>query len=132
MKPLIANAYEEVRQEHGLARKAEEQGAKQNQKDPFDIPQVPNIQTSLIGHLSLFNQHCQQRELSIEWKYCDVLGGTKSTPVWTVDAFVDGEFVGTGQGQTKKTARNEAAKQGLKFLGVVLVSPMRQYEAYVH
>ena|ERR1700761_6931392 len=81
--------------------------------------------TSMVGHLALFNQHCQQTDKSIEWKYCDLPEGTKTTPVWTVDAYVDGEFVGTGRGNTKKAARNDAAKQGLKYLGVVVVSNIR-------
>jgi len=126
MKPLISHAYEEVREEHGLTRKAEDQfkqkqKQKQKQVEPFEIRFIPpNIQTSLVGYLSLFNEHCKQKDLLVEWKYCDVPGGTKATPIWTVDVSINGEHAGTGQGHTKKTARNEAAKQGLKYLGVVL------------
>jgi ribonuclease-3 len=131
MKPLIVAAYEEVRVEHGLTRKVELdesvpllRGGGQSILKPNPakvIPQLPTIQTSQVGHLSLLNQHCQQKDLNLEWRYCDVPGGTKATPIWTADAFVAGEYVGTGQGHTKKAARNEAAKQGLKFLGIVLV-----------
>jgi len=122
MKPLISTAYEEVREEHGLTRQIEQDGLKlkPEQKPGFTIPEPPSLQTSKVGHLSLLNQHCQQKDRNIEWKYCDVPGGTKATPVWTVDAFIDGDYVGNGQGHTKKAARNEAAKQALKFLGIVL------------
>lgn len=125
MKPLIARAYNEVREEHGLALKTEEgesslKGKGQQQKiDSYSAP--PNIQTSVAGHLSLFNQHCQQKGLNVDWRYCDVPSGTKSTPIWTVEAMINGEFAASGQGHTKKTARNEAAKKALRYLGVALV-----------
>lgn len=45
---------------------------------------------------------------------------SRSTPVWLASAIVDGECLGTGFGNTKKIARNEAAKQGLEKLGVTL------------
>ncbi|KAF8214094.1 ribonuclease III domain-containing protein [Mycena galopus ATCC 62051] len=48
-------------------------------------------------------------------------GGTKSTPVWSVQVLVNGELYGRGRGNTKKAARNGAAKQGLLRLGVVSV-----------
>jgi ribonuclease-3 len=124
MKPLIASAYEEVRAEHGLAHKLEQDEEKPKPKPKPSILPLPTIQTSQVGHLSVLNLHCQQKDLNLEWKYCDVPGGTKATPVWTVDAFVAGDYVGTGQGHTKKVARNEAAKQALKFLGIVLVCAM--------
>jgi len=44
--------------------------------------------------------------------------GTKTTPVWFVRVLVDGEFYGMGKGNTKKAARNEAAKEGLEKMGV--------------
>lgn len=44
--------------------------------------------------------------------------GSKSTPVWYVKVMVDGEYYGRGRGISKKAARNEAAKEGLKALGI--------------
>lgn len=135
MKPRIVEAYQEIREEHGLARKAEEAAEilerekqenherKRTLAEKLLIP--PNIQTSLVGYLSLFNQHCQQKNLEVDWKYCDVPGGTKATPVWSVDAIINGNIVGTGQGHTKKAARNDAAKLALKFLGITVVSLSR-------
>lgn len=85
-----------------------------------------------IGHLALFNQHMQKNGRQVEWDYSDgdvfgllstgvdnttTIKGTKTTPMWTVRAVVDGELLGRGVGNTKKMARNEAAKQGLVKLG---------------
>ncbi|TFK28930.1 ribonuclease III [Coprinopsis marcescibilis] len=44
--------------------------------------------------------------------------GTQVTPVWYVKVLVDGEFYGRGRGNTKRVARNEAAKEGLIKLGI--------------
>lgn len=44
--------------------------------------------------------------------------GSKATPVWYVKVMVDGEYYGRGRGISKKAARNEAAKEGLKALGI--------------
>jgi len=46
--------------------------------------------------------------------------GTKTTPVWYVKVMVDGEFHGRGRANNKKAARNEAAKEGLHKLGIVV------------
>lgn len=47
-----------------------------------------------------------------------LIKGTHTTPVWYAKAIVDGEFYGRGRGNTKKAAKNEAAKEGLVKLGV--------------
>lgn len=76
--------------------------------------------STTIGHLALFNQHLQKSNQAVEWIYSDggEGEGTKTTPVWVVKVLVDGECFGTGKGGTKKAARNEAAKEGLKALGI--------------
>lgn len=43
--------------------------------------------------------------------------GTKVTPMWIAEAMVNGEVWGKGRGNTKKAAKNEAAKEGLTRLG---------------
>ena len=43
-----------------------------------------------------------------------------STHMWTVRVLVEGEYFGKGKGRTKKVARNEAAKEGLLKLGIVV------------
>jgi ribonuclease-3 len=87
------------------------------------------------GHLALFNQHLQKANRVVEWVYSDGVGygmagtgiegagaeqfkGTKTTPVWFVEVVVDGAFFGKGKGNTKKAARNEAAKEGLEKMGI--------------
>lgn len=63
----------------------------------------------------------QQQCRTIEWVYADSEGeGTKTTPIWVVRAMVDGECLGRGRGNTKKAAKNEAAKEGLHNLGVFI------------
>jgi len=81
-------------------------------------PHAQHSATS-AGYLALFNQCLHQGSKELEWVYADSAGeGTKTTPVWVVRAMVDGKCVGRGRGNTKKAARNEAAKEGLATLGV--------------
>lgn len=47
-----------------------------------------------------------------------MIKGTKDTPVWYAKVLVDGELFGKGRANTKKAARNEAAKEGLEKLGI--------------
>lgn len=76
--------------------------------------------STTIGHLALFNQQVQKANRAVEWVYSDGAEGegTKTTPVWVVKVFVDGQCLGRGKGGTKKGARNEAAKEGLVGLGI--------------
>ncbi|KIJ69882.1 hypothetical protein HYDPIDRAFT_171840 [Hydnomerulius pinastri MD-312] len=73
------------------------------------------------GHLALFNQQLQKARREVEWVYTDGVGdGTRTTPIWVVRVEVDGEIFGEGKGGTKKAARNEAAKEGLVRMGIVV------------
>lgn len=101
-----------------------------------DLSVVPTV-----GHLALFNQLLQKANRTVEWVYDDpldtgkgvqpqkdyrdmgllpelIIKGTKETPLWYVKVLVDGEFYGRGRGNTKKLARDEAAKEGLRKLGI--------------
>ncbi|KAJ3490725.1 hypothetical protein NLI96_g1207 [Meripilus lineatus] len=44
--------------------------------------------------------------------------GSRTTPIWVVRAMVQGECLGRGRGSTKKAAKNEAAKEGLKNMSI--------------
>lgn len=46
--------------------------------------------------------------------------GTHTTPIWYVKVMVDGVYYGRGRGNTKRAARNEAAKEGLHKLGIIV------------
>ncbi|KAF9534627.1 ribonuclease III domain-containing protein [Crepidotus variabilis] len=113
--------------------------------EPSELCGMPTV-----GHLALFNQHIQKTNRTVEWVYDDTMNpgpksaldgavvkvekpytdmglptevivtGTKSTPVWYVKVLVDGEYFGRGRGNTKKAARNEAAKEGLAKLGITV------------
>ncbi|PSR81027.1 hypothetical protein PHLCEN_2v6558 [Hermanssonia centrifuga] len=123
-RPYIEEAYRIVRVEHGLSPDPVPTPAPSGLSHPrrngtsWSSP-APSRNAPIVGHLSLFNQHMQQNSKVIEWEYSDSAGaGTKTTPMWVVRAVVGGECLGRGRGSTKKAARNEAAKEGLKNLGV--------------
>ena len=106
-----------------------------------DAVELANTTTTgtTIGHLALFNQHLQKANRQVEWIYSNeadnsqdngytdmglspdlAIIGTKTTPIWYVKVMVDGEFHGRGRANNKKAARNEAAKEGLQKLGIVV------------
>jgi ribonuclease-3 len=92
------------------------------------------------GYLGLFNQHTTQRKMAIEWVFTVIYGegteqtyvtanmntntgspqtpGGVATPIWTALAIGNLRKLGSGQGRTKKAAKNVAARDGLKALGV--------------
>jgi len=96
------------------------------------------LNTTTIGHLALFNQHLQETNRKVEWvfsnggdsldnEYTDMglslepaIISSKTTPVWYAKVMVDGEFHGRGRANTKKAAMDEAAKEGLHKLGIVV------------
>lgn len=134
-KPYATAAYQLVRKQHGLP--ALPTPSSSPRSSPTSHPDMTNSLAPMttIGHLALFNQHLQKSDRQVEWIYSDqtdlegsgnstgpdadeVMRGTKTTPVWFVKVLVDGEFYGRGRGNTKKAARNEAAKLGLEKMGI--------------
>ncbi|KAI0068583.1 ribonuclease III [Artomyces pyxidatus] len=119
--PYVREAYRVVREQHGLppasAAPAYALPTAARLSPPPDAP----LPAATLGHLGLFNQRLQQAARPIEWVFSDSVGeGTKATPVWVARAMIGGECYGSGRGNTKKAAKNEAAKLGLKKLGVVV------------
>lgn len=109
---------------------------------PFGFVNIDMTMTT-VGHLALFNQHVQKSNLSVEWVYLqsdppidpsiqfaagaqgsqqlispNMMKGMKTTPIWSVQVLVGGQCLGMGKGGTKKVARNEAAKRGLRNMGI--------------
>ena len=128
---FIDEAYRVVRVEHGLSPDPGPDPPRTQGRSPG----APSRLSPSIGHLSLFNQYVQQRNLPVEWVYKDSAGeGTKTTPIWVVRAMVDGKCLGRGRGSTKKAARNEAAKEGLQQMGVYVpcVAPSPALAAFGH
>jgi len=121
--PYVCEAYRIVREQHGLlpiGSGNELQAAIAAHSPPTPPPETrrPLANAATLGHLGLFNQRLQQQNKSIEWVFDDTITeSTKATPFWAAKAVVDGDCWGTGRGNTKKTAKNEAAKQGLKRMG---------------
>lgn len=88
------------------------------------------------GYLALFNQYLQKGHKQVEWTFSDgrnmeekekekqdlvMVHGKKTTPVWYATVLVNEEVYGQGKGTTKQAAKNEAAKQGLDKMGIVVV-----------
>ncbi|KAI0340803.1 ribonuclease III [Trametopsis cervina] len=118
-RPYLVEAYRLVRVQHGLSPDPDPAVS------PLAVMLAPGHPASgsqvaaTVGHLSLFNQCLQQANKSVEWEFSDSAGqGTKTTPIWAVRAIVDRQCLGRGRGNTKKAAKNEAAKEGLKTMGV--------------
>jgi len=147
--PYALSAYQIVRKQHGLPALPPSfiGGATSTNKLPGnDFPTPSHIcmgsseqfNTTTIGHLALFNQVLQKANRQVEWIYSNgedpsengyadmglspdlTIKGTKATPVWYVKVMVDGVFHGRGRANTKKAARNEAAKEGLQKLGITV------------
>lgn len=127
-RPYVVEAYRITRVQHGLspdppAPAPPSPTSSSSSEPPAFPPAAPTRSVPSVGHLSLFNQHLQQHGKAVEWSYADSAGeGSKTTPIWVVRAIVGGECLGRGRGSTKKAAKNEAAKEGLRNLGVVSLS----------
>jgi len=149
-RPYAKVAYDEVRKEHGLLPVLTDTpthngtaavGGVPSSLSPSSHSSGMGDGSSNVGHLALFNQRLQKGDSRVEWVYSDqhpfgagpdelqvaapgdnfaMTQGNKSTPVWSAQVLVDGEVFGRGRGNTKKAARNEAAKQGLVRMGVAV------------
>ncbi|KAJ7462111.1 ribonuclease III domain-containing protein [Mycena latifolia] len=143
-RPYAQAAYNVVRAQHGLPPVA---ACSRASPAPSSLSSGSSADSnhggapdSPAGHLALFNQHLQKGAQRVEWVYSDqapfgapdasapapaAWRGSKTTPVWSVQVLVDGTVLGRGRGNTKKAARNEAAKEGLASLGVTVWSKFR-------
>jgi ribonuclease-3 len=65
--------------------------------------------------LSQFNACLQPYNKRVEWNLDETII-ENDIPLWAAKLFVDGDCWGHGRGSTKKTAKNEAAKQGHRRL----------------
>jgi ribonuclease-3 len=121
--PYVREAYRIVREQHGLlplGANNELHAAIAAHAPPTPPPESrrPLANAATLGHLGLFNQRLQQQNKSIEWVFDDTITeSTKATPFWAAKALVDGVCWGHGRGNTKKAAKNEAAKEGLRRMG---------------
>lgn len=69
------------------------------------------------GTLSFFNQWCSQNKKQPTWKFSDI-AGTKATPLWSVEVWLDDKKIGDGVSTGKKGAKTEAAKKAMQALGI--------------
>ncbi|KAJ7637200.1 ribonuclease III domain-containing protein [Mycena rosella] len=130
-RPYVHAAYTIVRAQHGLPPAAPDAPADTGGSTGSQLSTPsPTTDSPPVGHLALFNQHLQKGAQHVEWVYSDQhpfgdaaaaeWAGSKTTPVWSVQVVVDGTVLGRGRGNTKKAARNAAAKEGLARLGVAV------------
>lgn len=126
-RPYVMEAYRIVREQHGLPPVDASKSTTPSPTHDHTGCNYPSPARSPSpcpggGHLSLFNQSIQQKHLVVEWIYNSDRGpGTKTTPIWRVEAKLDGECIAEGRGSTKKAAQTDAARAGLKWLGVKIV-----------
>jgi ribonuclease III len=153
LKPYVIAAYSRIRMQHGLKVAASTStSSTMNQvhiggttatkaSDTSTISVLTSTLTQTVlsddlgevapsGHLALFNQHAQQKKISVEWTFavsevtCENGTDTKSiaasvpTPIWKAQAIVKNRVIGEGMGRTKRVAKNAAARPALQSLGV--------------
>ncbi|KAJ7661311.1 hypothetical protein DFH06DRAFT_372853 [Mycena polygramma] len=131
--PYSSKAYNLLRDEHGSSR----QGSPALSSTPSSPPLPSTSPGSPASPLALLNECAQKGNRHVEWAYANhpsagieagssggaqqsssrESGKTKTT-MWVAEVLVDGEVFGRGEGNTKKAARSEAAKQALPRLGV--------------
>ncbi|KAJ7983249.1 ribonuclease III [Mycena polygramma] len=127
-RPYSSTAYNFLRDAH--------ESAKQGSLAPNITPVFPCLPSTSPGSpaspLALLNECAQKGNRHVEWAYVNhpsigFEAGAQQSPsretkgktaVWVAEVLVDGEVFGRGEGNTKKAARSEAAKQALPRLGV--------------
>ncbi|KAF7354579.1 Ribonuclease III [Mycena sanguinolenta] len=146
-RPYCPSAYELVRESYRIDPSKQLHTASVSPSQPIhpsQSPPSPSSADSSVNHLALFNESVQQGNWRVEWVYSDHpsaatgldAGGSNrivtsqespprgskanSMPVWSVEVRIDGECFGRGEGNTKKAARNQAAKEALSRLGAVV------------
>ncbi|KAJ4479111.1 ribonuclease III domain-containing protein [Lentinula aciculospora] len=124
-RPYAMSAYRIVRTQQGLPAESLPYSPREPSNDQTYPTRSPfgyvnrDMTLTTIGHLALFNQHIQKSNLTVEWIYTSTNpDGMKATTIWIVKVMVNGKCLGQGSGGKKVLARNEAAKLGLKSLGI--------------
>jgi ribonuclease III len=111
LSPYAEEAYRIVRSQYGIG------DPKLPNSTPEDSSDPATLKTGDSGHLSFLNQSMTQQRKKTEWKFKSE--GSKTTPVHIAQVHIDKTLHGTGRGNTKKVAKNEAARQALEKLGLL-------------
>jgi len=111
LRPYIKEAFEVIKDEHQLQQRTLEDG------ELADSNGVPVGSVVDPGTLAYFNQWCSQNKSVVDWKFKDI-AGTKSTPLWCVEVWIDGHKVAEGVSTGKKGAKTEAAKRAMQHFQV--------------
>ncbi|PFH49255.1 hypothetical protein AMATHDRAFT_76285 [Amanita thiersii Skay4041] len=126
-RPYAIEAYALVREQYVIpsdSPPAPPASHTTSKPSPFTPPSTPSSLTpgpnGIVNYLYQFNQHLTKLNREAMWTYSEEQVGdgdqNKLMPVWCAMVMVDGKLYGTGKGNTKKAARNAAAKQGLEKL----------------
>ncbi|KAJ6506291.1 hypothetical protein C8R47DRAFT_967163 [Mycena vitilis] len=127
--PHSIKVYDLLRDLHG--------SSKQGSPAVNTTPSPPSLPSSTLpgspaSPLALLNECVQKGNRRVDWAFVNHEAGSSGgalqspsrensktkTAVWVAEVLVDGEVFGRGEGNTKKAARSEAAKQALPQLGV--------------
>lgn len=122
LRPYAKEAFEVIKEEHllsnrGRASSPPEDGEASDSGGRATSP--PAGSTTDPGSLSYFNQWCSQQHKHVDWKFHDI-AGTKSTPLWSVEVWMDGTKLCEGVSTGKKGAKTEAAKKAMQTLGIAV------------
>jgi len=114
LRPYVKEAFSVIRDEHLLNR------ATSPEEGEISDPNKPEAGSVVDpGTLAYFNQWCSQNKSVIDWRFKDI-AGTKSTPLWCVEVWMDGNKIAEGVSTGKKGAKTEGAKRALQALGINL------------
>lgn len=132
-RPYAESAYKLVREEYSLLPSSVLCDTPPSPSSSNLEPPDTLIASQTTGHLALFNQELSKSgDRQVEWIYfnspdkpvgneedkCPYEISSKGIAVWQVKVLVDGECFGQGKGNTKRSARDEAAKVGLSKMGI--------------
>ncbi|KAG8884047.1 hypothetical protein FRB97_005269 [Tulasnella sp. 331] len=115
--PYAKEAFEEVKKEHRLHLNpsATLEDGEYADSNRGSSPPVGSVVDP--GTLSFFNQWCSQNKKQPDWRFNDI-AGTKATPLWSVEVWLDDIKIGDGVSTGKKGAKTEAAKKAMRNLGI--------------
>jgi len=116
LRPYVREAFNVIKEEH-LLNRATSPTEEGELSDPNNSAAAGSVVDP--GTLAYFNQWCSQKKNIIDWKFKDI-AGTKSTPLWCVEVWIDGSKIAEGVSTGKKGAKTEAAKRAIQALGIDL------------
>lgn len=113
LAPYAEEAYRIVRNDYNIGT------SPLPKRKPQRFIDSTTLKAGDLGHLAFLNQSMTQQCKKIEWKFSTSEEGSKTTPVHIVELRINGTRYSTARGNTKKVAKNEAAREALEKLGLL-------------